>query len=68
MKEGGNLVSQLIFRKEIAQHYLIKYGVPAKGAGRPQTFLEGSRVSLDLRYGQTKRFVEEVQKKKKMCR
>ncbi|KAF2893129.1 hypothetical protein ILUMI_13041 [Ignelater luminosus] len=52
MKNTGNNISQLNFRREIAQNYFVKYGVPPRGAGRPSSYSESSRVFLDLRYDQ----------------
>lgn len=67
MKGQGNTMPQLTIKRYIGQYYLKKYGVPPKGAGRPPSFAENSRVSLDLRYDQTGHFVEEVPNKKRRC-
>lgn len=60
MKNTENNISQVNFRREIAQNYLVKYGVPPRGARRPSFYSESSRVFPDLRYDQQGHFVELV--------
>lgn len=54
-------LTQLEFRRQIAQTYLIRYGVASKGAGRPAAAQSSStfnRVSENLRYDRTDHFFD----------
>ena len=52
-RSTGSDLPQLEFRRQIAQTYLVRYGVPPKAVGHPATAAQsstGSRVSDELRY------------------
>ncbi|XP_018569301.1 piggyBac transposable element-derived protein 3-like, partial [Anoplophora glabripennis] len=61
-KSTGHKVSQLLFRREIAQCYLTKYQVTPKGAGRSSSASAKSRVhnSIQLDRMDHGRMVESV--------
>lgn len=64
-------ISQLKFKREIANIYLKKYGIPSKGGGRPPASPSatlGSRVSADLRFDKTEHLVKHTEgKKRRRC-
>lgn len=53
MKQAGQQLSQLEFRRSVVQTYLTRFMIPPKGPGRPVTShgsMSDSRISDDLRY------------------
>lgn len=65
-RKSGKKMTQLEFRREIVQVYLKRYGVAAKGAGRPAASIAGtSRISIDLRFDETNHLVQKIVKKRR---
>lgn len=70
-KKFDGKMPQLQFRREIAQHYLRSFGIPAKPGGRPSTSKSSislNRISDMIRYDQLNHLVDEVpDKKRRRC-
>lgn len=64
-RNTGNNISQLNFRREIAQIYLKTYGTLPKAPGRPYSYSDSSRVARDLRYDKSGHLVELVPNQKR---
>lgn len=70
-KKAGHKMTQLQFRREIAQVYLARYGTAAKGPGRPSTSKVSvtlNRISDDIRYDHHDHLLTYTEgKKRKRC-
>ena len=68
MKNCGNDISQLDFKREFVQTYLISHGSLPKGGGRPATNKSGGRVLKSIKYDRLDHYIKPVPfKKQRMC-
>lgn len=61
-------ISQLDFKREVANAYIIKYGTASKGAGRPSTSCASSadsRISNEIRFDRIDHLVKRTEDNKK---
>ena len=68
MKNCGNDISQLDFKREIVQIYLISHDSLPKGGGKPATSKSGGRVLKSIRYNKLDHYIKPVAfKKRRTC-